>query len=1084
MVVAALLGAIAQADLLVKPIQKVTRLDDIGLYRVGCTYLDGHKVDFPIGWQGDFDDTSGVACRPFGSQNGRNATLLHCPWRGGTGVTIQEYLVALPKGRRAVLSGAIAMGTNCVGKSDGARFRIIMNGRVALDELRKDDAWKPFKIDLPSGEGRPVSVRFETSPGPANDPSFDYSLWGDRQLTVEGLPEQPTIKSSKAPPLASASAMASGEVAPIDGEVGKATVSLTDRTAAFVWKGVVGTFRYQWTPSKSDNDGALGTASLVSNLGTTPLASGARIKWIAEPHLVGSEVARKGDRVTARQTYRVANQIAHLTIAASLVRRSLVFEVTCDKPLIESFDGGSWGPAMFRKQVSVPYYTGQVTYLPAENLFVNSFLDWTQSNASNQDGTSASYFPLTDGARNTLHDRVVFAASEHVVGAFPAIPNKPSPFIRELGGRMVLDIWGGQFRDISNGLTQLADYGIRDGVAIIHDWQRSGYDNALPAHYPAAANYGGEDAMRGLVQTGKWLGYRVALHENYVDYYPNYERFSEADVSLDSSGKRVLAWYQPGTKIQSFAVQPNATLRLAGEQSPEIHKRYETNANYLDVHSAVPPWFHVDYRAGELGAGRFSRVFQAHRDLWAYERTTHGGPVFGEGNTHWFWSGLLDGVEAQFGSGWPWAQGLSAPLMVDFDLMRMHPLIASHGMGYYERWWDNQTWGTLPPISVLDQYRTQEVVYGHAPFLGGAVWNRLPYAWMESNLVSPVAAAYAGQHVANIEYLVAGKWVDADTAAKLGEWQTVRVTYANGLVVIGNCSGSTFGVAGVTLPKHSWAASGAGITAWSGQKAGKWADYVETATSVFANARNAAFWNLSGLTDVTPAAVGFQQVGARRFRIGVHWNVKEAIRGDYRVFMHYSQPNKELADEGIKFQSDFLPSVPTSLWKPGSRHADGPFDVQVPAGLPDGDYRVGVGLWREGESRLPIRGVSDSYGRIQLGVLRVRQNGEVIAFVPELGSDADRLKLYAEHLNPGGPVIDFGTIKTNGSVRVRREGNEWVLQTYPRGASFTLLLSSKRFGLQSVVKASGNNLPVACVDGYWRFKMNGAATYRWEVTLR
>jgi prepilin-type processing-associated H-X9-DG protein len=38
-------------------------------------------------------------------------------------------------------------------------------------------------------------------------------------------------------------------------------------------------------------------------------------------------------------------------------------------------------------------------------------------------------------------------------------------------------------------------YGITNCVALIHDWQRSGYDNALPMHYPANASYGGDAGM-------------------------------------------------------------------------------------------------------------------------------------------------------------------------------------------------------------------------------------------------------------------------------------------------------------------------------------------------------------------------------------------------------------------------------------------------------------------------------------------------------------------------------------------------------------------------------------------------------------
>lgn len=391
-------------------------------------------------------------------------------------------------------------------------------------------------------------------------------------------------------------------------------------------------------------------------------------------------------------------------------------------------------------------------------------------------------------------------ASWHIAGALPSIPNPRSPFIDKVGGRVVLDTWGGQFSDIAKGFDLLHDYGIDACTAIIHVWQRSGYDNALPAHIPANAGLGGDEAMRAMVQTGEHLGYLVALHENYVDYYPNYEGFKESDIALASDGNRELAWYQPQTKIQSFAIQPNAILRLAESQSPEIHSRYGTNADYLDVHSAVPPWFHVHYRAGEWGAGTFRRVWDTHRKLWAFERKTHQGPVFGEGANHWFWSGLLDGVEAQFGVGWPGNQGTTAQLMVDFDLLRIHPLQANHGMGYYERWWPSEPGNGLPPMSVMDEYRMQEVAFGHTGFLGAATWNQLPFAWLEHHLLTSVTAAYAGVKPKNIEYQVYGNWVNSDEAARQGRWDRVRVTYANGLIVTANSRSEPLQAGGQTLP--------------------------------------------------------------------------------------------------------------------------------------------------------------------------------------------------------------------------------------------------------------------------------------------
>ena len=188
------------------------------------------------------------------------------------------------------------------------------------------------------------------------------------------------------------------------------------------------------------------------------------------------------------------------------------------------------------------------------------------------------------------------------------------------------------------------------------------------------------------------------------------------------------------------------------------------------MHSAVPPWFHVDQRAGETGAGQFSRVWDIHRQLWAYERDTHTGPVFGEGNNHWYWSGCLDGVEAQFGSGWPGNGGFTAPLAVDFDLLKIHPLQFNHGMGYYSRWWPTESyqtnWAGPAPMVVLDRYRMQEVAYGHAGFLDGSVYANMPLAWLEHHLLSPVMARYASARPLEILYETNGAWLDATAVAK------------------------------------------------------------------------------------------------------------------------------------------------------------------------------------------------------------------------------------------------------------------------------------------------------------------------------
>ncbi|MGC8669351.1 MAG: DUF5696 domain-containing protein [Chthonomonadales bacterium] len=1078
--------AIAGAQPAITPDASRMRLDEIGIYEVGYAYRGHAEHLFPMGWSGYFDDGTGVACEPAGRQNGKDAFLLHCPWRNGTGIAFQQFRVNLPRVRRILLTGATAMRSDIVGKSDGATFRIYVNGRKLLDVNRTTADWQPFRFDLTSLGGTTAVIRFETDPGPHDNPSFDFSLWGDRELVLQGYrPPAARHPAPLEPNLLLLRPIVEGGAVPPVAFPCRTSVEVSANEAVFRYSGRDGTMEYRWRKPASPSEGLFGRLDLWAKMRgdtpvTVPLASTARLRWVRPERLEGAEFLKrpKGAELALRYSG------AEVHIAAHLAGKSLVMDVSCDAPLVEDLDVGDWGPALRRRTIQVPYL-GTVRYLPAQNLFVNAFLDWTHSNASSHDGTVARYGSLTDGRRNPLMERVIYTAAWNLDEVLPNIPNPPSPYRADLADRTVLDIWGGRFVDIAHNLKRLFDAGIPRCVALIHDWQRSGYDNALPMHLPANASLGGDAGMKTLVSTGVGVGYRVALHENYVDYYPNYDFFNPDDIALASNGERELAWYNPGTHIQSFAEKPNAILRLAATQSPEIHRRFGTNADYLDVHSSVPPWFHVDFRATEEGAGRFARVWQVHRALWAYERRTHGGPVFGEGANHWYWSGCLDGVEAQFGVGWPANQGENAPLLVDFDLLRIHPLQLNHGMGYYERWRTDAPWGAVPPMKVLDVYRMQEAVFGHAGFLGASTWNILPLVWLEHHLLSPVTKQCALQPVRDISYECNGTWGNATWAAKNSSWKRVRVTYANGLVITGNGTRKPLRCGHLLLPYAGWLARGPGLLAYTALRNGVYADYCSTPRSVFANARPEAAWNTSRIRHIRPMVASFRQTGPRQFEVTYKWLVRERLDADEYAFVHFSALPREAGDEKIRFQQDHAPAIPTSRWKVGDVILDGPYAISIPPGIGDGDYEWSTGLYPEGGgSRLPLEGVDDGHGRIVLGVLSVRDDGAQIRFTPEVRKGNERLAEYRAHLNADGRLVDFGDVRTNGTVLIVREADGWVLQPMPESAPFIVDLSSNRFGRPRRVECRGGSTSIVAPKGmgsYWRLKIDPTCVYRWRV---
>ncbi len=557
-------------------------------------------------------------------------------------------------------------------------------------------------------------------------------------------------------------------------------------------------------------------------------------------------------------------------------------------------------------------------------------------------------------------------------------------------------------------------------------------------------------------------------------------------MALDSEGRQQHAWYNPGTEIQSFAVAPHAMVRLAKSQSPEIHRRYGTNASFLDVNSSVPPSFHTDQRAGVELAGSLQQVWNAHRELWTFLRATHQGPVLGEGNGHWLWTGWLDGVEAQFGTGWPHNGGMTAPLLVDFDLLRIHPLQLNHGMGYFNRWYDDAPWGNALPMVVLDQYRLQEVAYGHSGFVNSN-WNRLPDVWLEAHLLAPVTARHATASVQRIEYEVDGAWVDTTAAVKAGKRDRVRISWDSGLVVVGNSRAEDWEVDGFLLPQFGWLARSPDLLAYTALRDGVIVDFVQTLDHLFANARSLRDWQVDTAPLVArPAVASFEQTDPRRFRVSYQWDAlaevpdgSECVVTWREVMSWANRPWHEWLNQR------HAPATPTRAWQVGRQAVDGPHEVALPEALGDGEYLWEIALVAPDNRRLPLDGYCDGQQRVRLGHLSVRDDGQTLAFRP-VQDVPPRSAWQTRHLNRDGRVINFGPLSTDGSISLQREGGAWHLHALPRDRPFQLLFDAAAVAQPASViaeAADGSRQAITprATGGRWGLEFNGAAVYVWPA---
>ena len=180
----------AAEDLTVSLPSGETYLGDIGIYRVTYQSYDKEPVAMPLSWTGHFTTETGISYLSSERILGRSAILLHSPWRVPPGKVWVDYLVRLPEVTPIVLSFGIAMAPDVAvpGRSDGVTFSAyLLQGDQNLELMRQHQAkaeWKDYRFNLTQYAGQVITLRLQTEPGPKNDPSWDYSYFGDAKISA------------------------------------------------------------------------------------------------------------------------------------------------------------------------------------------------------------------------------------------------------------------------------------------------------------------------------------------------------------------------------------------------------------------------------------------------------------------------------------------------------------------------------------------------------------------------------------------------------------------------------------------------------------------------------------------------------------------------------------------------------------------------------------------------------------------------------------------------------------------------------------------------------------------------------------
>ncbi len=169
-----------------------TFLADIGLYQVSWQSGNNPPVSMPIAWSGHFEPTAGISYQVRRRVLDRRALLLHSPWHVPPGKTWVDYELALPNLKPIRLKFGIAMGPDVAGpdQSDGVTFScFLISDRRRQKLLRRHHSearWLDYDFDLTPYAGKTVVLRLQVEPGPQNNPSFDYSFFGDASRRRQG----------------------------------------------------------------------------------------------------------------------------------------------------------------------------------------------------------------------------------------------------------------------------------------------------------------------------------------------------------------------------------------------------------------------------------------------------------------------------------------------------------------------------------------------------------------------------------------------------------------------------------------------------------------------------------------------------------------------------------------------------------------------------------------------------------------------------------------------------------------------------------------------------------------------------------
>jgi hypothetical protein len=368
---------------------------------------------------------------------------------------------------------------------------------------------------------------------------------------------------------------------------------------------------------------------------------------------------------------------------------------------------------------------------------------------------------------------------------------KASAGVPKLGGRFTFDLWfGSRYADAARDLEKAAKYGVDNALVVWHVWQRWGYDYRLPDVYPPNPENGTEQEFRGLVDTAKRSNFLFAPHDNYIDFYPDFEGFSYSSIAFRQNGQPYRAWFHHDREAQSYRSRPDSLKQYVDRNVNLIKKGFDPTAYFIDVWSSIAPY---DYWTED---GRFitrDTTQKVWGEVFAHIRRTLGdnAPQMSEAG-HDQLIGWLDGSDPQQlrvdadASGFTWRIRCADAERIPWADVAWHDKFIGHGAGYpgrYEGGLDPKDHGIYS-----DDYMATEVLSGRAPMVADAFSRDVVRKYW---LLADAMRALALERIMSVEFAE-------------NDIHRQHVKWSNGAEVWANRSAKDWTVAGHVLPPYGF----------------------------------------------------------------------------------------------------------------------------------------------------------------------------------------------------------------------------------------------------------------------------------------